>query len=366
MVEEGTSGAADERNTGKAGDARAAANPAGAARSRGTGVSLHVAGIAFALVLLAGVSFASLAYGSGYVPLGRVWEVLWHSDNTADSIVMHDLRIPRTLLGITVGAALGAAGALIQAVTRNPLADPGILGVNAGAAFAVTLGIAFLGLDGVGGYVWYAMAGAAVASVAVYAIAAGAGKGATPVRLTLVGMALGAVLLGATRAIGLLDPSTYDEIRFWEAGTIADRPPETLASVLPFVVAGLVLALVCARPLNALALGEDAATSLGARVGLVRIGCLVGIMLLCGGAVAAAGPIAFLGLMVPHVVRWIFGPDQRWIIVYTLLLSPSLLLGADVIGRFLVSGELPVGVVMALVGAPILIVLVRRSKASGL
>jgi len=327
---------------------------------------IHVAGIAVVLALLAGITFASLAYGSGYVPLGRVWEVLWHSDNSADSIVMHDLRIPRTILGLAVGAALGVAGALIQAVTRNPLADPGILGVNAGAAFAVTCGIAFLGLDGVRGYVWYAMAGAAIASVAVYVIAAGGGKGATPLRLTLVGMALGAVLLGSTRAIGLLDPATYDEIRFWEAGTIADRPPETLGAILPFVLVGLVIALICARPLNALALGEDAATSLGAKVGLVRAGSLLAIMLLCGGAVAAAGPIAFLGLMVPHVVRWIFGPDQRWIIVYTMLLSPSLLLGADIIGRFLISGELPVGVVMALVGAPILILLVRRSKASGL
>ena len=326
----------------------------------------HAVFLAVSVALLAGIVAASLFSGSGEVAAGRAWQVLWSPDDSAASIIVHDLRVPRTVLGLVVGMALGVAGALLPAVTRNPLADPGILGVNAGASFAVTLGIAFRGIEAVSSYVWLAMAGAAIASVMVFGIAAGGGKGATPLRLTLVGMAFGSVLLGANRAIGLLDSSIYEQVRFWEAGSVADRPPETLTSVLPFIVAGLVIALLCARPLNALALGEDSATSLGARVGLVRGVSLLAIMLLCGGAVAAAGPIAFIGLMIPHVVRWIIGPDQRWIIVYTMLLAPVLLIGSDVLGRFLVSGELPVGIVTAFVGAPILIILVRRERASGL
>lgn len=329
-------------------------------------LSTHALFSLLAVVLLVGMCAASLSFGSGHIPADRLWEVLWNRHSTPESIVMHDLRIPRTLLGLVVGMALGVAGALIQAVTRNPLADPGILGVNAGASFAVTLSIAFLGTAAVSSYVWFAMAGAAIASFMVFVIAAGGGKGATPLRLTLVGMALGAVLLGATRSISLLNENIYDQIRYWEAGTVADRPPETLTSVLPFIIVGLIIALLCARPLNALALGEDAATSLGAKVGLVRLVSLVAIMLLCGAAVAAAGPIAFIGLMIPHVVRWLIGPDQRWIMIYTILLAPVLLIGSDVLGRFLVAGELPVGIVTAFVGAPILIILVRRERASGL
>ncbi|HJE90337.1 MAG TPA: iron chelate uptake ABC transporter family permease subunit, partial [Dietzia timorensis] len=186
----------------------------------------HAVFLAVSVALLAGIVAASLFSGSGEVAAGSAWQVLWSPDDSAASIIVHDLRVPRTVLGLVVGMALGVAGALIQAVTRNPLADPGILGVNAGASFAVTLGIAFLGVEAVSSYVWLAMAGAAIASIMVFGIAAGGGKGATPLRLTLVGMAFGSVLLGANRAIGLLDSSIYEQVRFWEAGSVADRPPE--------------------------------------------------------------------------------------------------------------------------------------------
>ncbi|MFI2704827.1 iron chelate uptake ABC transporter family permease subunit [Cellulosimicrobium composti] len=337
--------------------------PAGVARTnarRGLGLVVALVALVLAVVL-------SLVVGSKPVPLGTVWDALTAYDGSSGHVVVRDLRVPRTLVGLLVGTALGVAGALIQAMTRNPLADPGILGVNAGAAFAVVLAVALLGLTDVGSFVWFAFLGAVVATVAVYAIGSQGRGGATPVRLTLAGVALGAVLTGLSQGVTLLDPAAFDRLRFWTAGSLAGRTTETAATIAPFVLAGLVLALVVARPLNGVALGDDLARSLGAHVGRTRVLVGVAVMLLCGAATAAAGPIAFVGLMVPHVARWAVGPDQRWILPYAAVLAPVLLLVSDVVGRVVVSpGELQVGIVTAFVGAPVLVALVRRSSASGL
>ncbi|NJP67048.1 FecCD family ABC transporter permease [Streptomyces spiramenti] len=323
--------------------------------------------LAGALAALLAAVVLSLTVGSTYVPPATVLEALRHHDGSAHHITVNDLRVPRTVLGLLVGAALAVSGALMQGLTRNPLADPGLLGVNAGAGFAVALAVAVLGVTRVEDYLFFAFAGAVAATAAVYAIASQGRAGATPLRLTLVGLALGAVLMGLSRTLALLDVQTFDRMRFWDAGTVADRPAGTISAVLPWIIGGLLLALVCTRALNALSLGEHLARSVGVHVGTTRAGVVLTVTLLCGAATAAAGPLAFVGLMVPHVVRRLTGPDYRWIVPGCLLAGPVLVLVADVLGRAAVrSGELQVGVVAALIGAPLLVVLVHTRRAAAL
>ncbi|MGO1971442.1 MAG: iron chelate uptake ABC transporter family permease subunit [Propionibacteriaceae bacterium] len=309
----------------------------------------------------------SVAVGSKNIPLGVVLEALAHNTGQGDAHVVWNMRIPRTVVGLAVGIALGIAGALIQALTRNPLADPGILGVNAGAAFFVALGVAVFGVTSISGYVWFAFVGALVVTVAVYLIGSAGRGGADPVQLTLAGVALGAVLSGAVTAMVLIDAEAFDQMRNWNAGSTVGRGWDILLPVLPFLVLGIIVAGVAAAALNAISLGDDLARSLGANITRTRILVVVAVTLLAGGATAIAGPIGFVGLIVPHIARWIVGPDQRWILAHTLVLAPSLVLAADILGRLVIRpGEFPVGIVTAFVGAPVLIVLVRRKKASGL
>ncbi|MEU9608085.1 iron chelate uptake ABC transporter family permease subunit [Streptomyces sp. NPDC048057] len=319
-----------------------------------------------AVLVLAAVVAASLAVGAKSIAVSTVVEALTGFDGSGEHLVVRDLRVPRTLAGLLVGVGLGASGALIQALTRNPLADPGLLGVNAGAALAVALGIGVFGVGSVGGHLWFAFAGALVATLVVHLVAT-AGRGAVdPVRLTLAGVATGAVLVGVTSALMLLQPRTFDHMRGWNAGTLVGRGTDVVLTPLPFVAVGLVLALVAARSLNGIALGEDVAASLGVRVHRTRAVAVLAVTLLAGAATAIAGPVAFVGLMVPHVARRVVGPDQRWILLYAIVLAPVVLLLADVVGRVATSpGEVPVGIVTAFVGAPVLIALMRRKKVSG-
>lgn len=320
-----------------------------------------------AIAVLLAVLVASIAIGSKDIPVSTVFEALFAYDDSDDHAIIQALRVPRTLMGLVVGAALGMAGALIQALTRNPLADPGLLGVNAGAAFFVVLAVGLFGLDSIHGYVWFAFLGAVVTTVLVYAVGSAGRAGATPVRLTLAGVAIGAVLTGIANGITLLNPTIFDRMRQWQAGSLVSPGFETLWAVLPFIAVGLVIAMVVARPLNAVALGDDLASALGANILRTRALVVVATTLLAGAATAAAGPIGFVGLMVPHVARWIVGPDQRWIFLFTLVLSPILLLTADIVGRVVMRpGELQVGIVTAFIGAPVLIALARRRRVSGL
>lgn len=323
--------------------------------------------LALALAGLVLVVLASIAVGSKDIPLPTVLDALFHYNDSDDHAIILALRVPRTLLGLVVGAALGVSGALIQALTRNPLADPGILGVNAGAAFFVTLGVGFFGVTSISGYIWFAFGGAIAATVLVYLIGSVGRGAATPIRLTLAGVAIGAVLGGIQSGLSLLDPQTFDRMRFWGAGSLVAPGYENLGAILPFIAVGLLLALFAARPLNAIALGDDLASALGANIARTRALVVVAVTLLAGAATAAAGPIGFIGLMIPHVARWLTGPDQRWILAFTLVLSPALLLVADIVGRVVMRpGELQVGIVTAFVGAPVLILLARRRKVSGL
>ncbi|MFT4299615.1 MAG: iron chelate uptake ABC transporter family permease subunit [Aeromicrobium sp.] len=325
------------------------------------------AGLALACAVLLVVCLLSVAVGSKNIPLPEVIDALLHDTGRGDAYVVWHMRVPRTAVGLCVGVALGVAGALIQALTRNPLADPGILGVNAGAEFFVVIGVVAFGASAIGDDVWFAFAGALVVTVAVYLIGASGRGGVDPLPLTLAGVALSAVLSGLVSGIALLDRDTFDRMRGWYAGSIVDRGWEVVLPVLPFLCLGLVLAALAANSLNAIALGDDVATSLGAHVTRTRLVVVAATTLLAGGATAVAGPVGFIGLMTPHVARWFTGPDQRWILVYTLLLAPALLLIADIIGRVVLRpGELPVGIVAAFVGGPVLIALVRRARVSGL
>ncbi|OZF55911.1 Fe(3+)-siderophore ABC transporter permease [Rhodococcus sp. 14-2470-1b] len=327
----------------------------------------RTAGLVVVVALLAVICLLSIAVGTKYIPLNEVWNGLFAYDDSNDAVIIRELRVPRTVLGLIVGIALGVSGALIQAMTRNPLADPGILGVNAGAAFFVALAVGALGLTGIWSYIWFAFLGAILATVAVYALGSMGRAGATPIRLTLAGIALAAVLGGITSGMLLLDPAAFDKMRFWGAGSLSGRGLDISFAIGPFVLVGLILALVIARPLNAIALGDDLAQSLGAKVTHTRTIGIVAVTLLAGAATAAAGPIGFVGLMIPHMVRWFVGPDQRWILLYTVAAAPCLLLLSDVVGRLVIRpGELQVGIVTAFVGAPVLILLVRRKKVSGL
>lgn len=315
-----------------------------------------------ALVLVAVV--LSLALGTKSIPIIEVIQAYLDRDPTdINHTIARDVRQPRTMLGLVVGAGLGGAGALMQGVTRNPLADPGLLGVNAGASFAVVLGIWLFDVTDTLDQVWFALAGAALASIAVYALGASGRAGTTPVRLALAGAALGALLFALTRTIILADQQTLDEFRFWAVGSLAGRDPNLAREVAPFIVVGVVIAFAAARQLNALALGEDAAQALGTRLGTTRVVSVVGIMLLCGAAVAAAGPIAFVGLVVPHAARAVFGPDQRWLIPGSVMLGIVLVLLCDTAGRLVARpAEIQVGIMTAVLGGPIFILLVRRIR----
>lgn len=314
------------------------------------------------------VAAASLAVGAKPIPAANVLEALVSYDTAdTDHLIVRELRGPRTVVGILVGAALGAAGALMQGLTRNPLADPGLLGVNAGAAFAVVIGIWAAGVSSVLGLVWFAFGGAAVASVAVFALGSAGRGGATPVRLALAGAALSALLVSLTRAVTLVDQATLDAFRFWAVGSLSSRGHDVAAQMGPFVLVGLVLAMALARQLNTMALGEDAARALGTRVAATRVATGLAVALLCGAAVAAAGPIGFIGLVIPHAVRAWFGPDHRWLVPTAALAGSTMLVACDIVGRVIARpAEVQVGITTAAIGGPAFVYLVRRTRMAQL
>ena len=336
---------------------------------RATPASLRtwrVVGLVALTLLLIAVLLASLAVGARPLAFGEIGNALippYDVSTTDADLIVRDLRLPRTLLAAVTGIALGLAGALIQGHTRNPLADPGILGVSAGASCAVVLAIAFLGVTSVAGYVWFALVGALLTSVAVFGLSSLGSRTPSPVSLVLGGAAVAAFLSSVTSAVVLLDQATLDSFRFWVVGSVAGRGLEILTPLLPFFAVGIVAALASAPGLNLLSLGEDVARSLGTSIALNRIAGVAAITLLAGAATAACGPIGFVGLVVPHVARAFTGPDYRWLLPYSAIVGAILLTMCDVIGRVVARpGELQAGIVLALVGGPFFIALVRRRK----
>ncbi|NUP15040.1 MAG: iron chelate uptake ABC transporter family permease subunit [Streptomyces sp.] len=326
--------------------------------------AIRSVGLLVSVLILVVVALASIAIGAKQLSVGEVWHGLFESSGTYRDVVVDD-RISRTVLGLLVGAALGLSGAVLQALTRNPLADPGLLGINAGASAAVVTAITFFGVTSLSGYVWFAFLGAAAVGAMVWFL--GGSRGATPVRLALAGTAISAALYGYLQAVMITDDAALNKMRFWTVGSLSSANDETITQVLPFLLSGTVLALALARPLNAMEMGDDTARALGAHLNRTRVLSMLAATVLCGAATAACGPIVFVGLMVPHVVRSFTGPDLRWILPYAAVLSPVLLLGADVLGRIVTRpSELQVGIVTAILGGPVFIFLVRRRRTAQL
>lgn len=321
----------------------------------------------FGLLILLIVAMAlSMLVGAKTVPASVIVDALTGTCQSADCTIIRDARLPRTLAGLLAGGALGLAGALMQTLTRNPLADPGLLGVNAGASFAIVLGAALFGAASPVEQLALAFGGALIASLIVAFTGSQGGGQLSPVRLTLAGVALAAVLEGLSSGISLLNADVYDQLRFWQAGSLDIRTLQTVKIVLLPVLLAASIALLSCRALNSLNLGSDTATALGSKVARTQLSGLLAITVLCGSATAVVGPIAFIGLMMPHLSRWLVGADHRWSLPVTLIVTPALLLFADIIGRLLVPGELRVSIVSAFIGAPVLIILVRRARGGGL
>jgi iron complex transport system permease protein len=321
-----------------------------------------------AAAALVGVILLSLRLGSVSITTDDALKALFdYSPDSYNQTIVRTLRLPRTIVGLGVGAALAVAGAAMQGATRNPLADPSILGVDSGAAFAIVTAVYFGHITQPLQYVWFAFAGALAASALVYAIGAAGRGGPSPVRLALAGVVVSALLGSWLTALLLLDQQTLNEVRFWLAGSLAGRDLDVFFSVLPFMAVGVGGTLLLSHQLNILSLGDDTARALGMPIGRVRGALAVLVVLMGGAAVAAAGPIGFVGLAVPHLIRVFTGPDYRWVLVYSLIVGPLLLLSADILGRVLAyPSELQVGIVTALVGAPFLIALARRRRVADL
>ena len=308
----------------------------------------------------------SLAVGSHSLTLEEVAGAFVPGRTTVASVIVWQLRMPRTVLAVMVGASLAVAGVVMQGLTRNPLAEPGILGINAGASLSVVLSMSLLGLTDVSDFLWFAFAGAALAAFLVHLMSV-CSADAGPARLVLAGVALGASLRSITGTITMYDSVTFDSYRFWVLGSLADRDAVLLVWVTPFLVVGLMLALASGLTLNALALGEEQAKALGVSPRRARALALTSITLLCGASTAAVGPISFVGLVVPQVLRLALGADQRRLLAVSLVAGPVLLLAADVVGRVILdSGEMEAGVVTAFIGGPaLLLMVIQRMGVKG-
>ncbi len=321
--------------------------------------TLLLPGIGIGILILIGCLMWSILHGAADITPQTIYEALFNPDNTFNHLVIQTVRLPRVLAGFVVGAALAVAGAIMQGLTRNPLADSSILGINSGAAFAVVLGVYLLGNPPASLYVLFGFVGAALAAIIVYALGSVGRGGATPLRLTLAGVIVTAFISSFTTAILIRDQETLDKIRFWTAGSLNGRET-AFGMVWPYLVIGLIFAVIISRQITTISLGEDIARGLGQATGKVRILAAVAVVLLAGGSVALAGPIGFVGLIVPHIARFLVGTDYRWIVPYSAIIGAVLVTTADIFARTVVRPqELPTSVLMAFIGAPFFIWLAR-------
>ncbi len=321
---------------------------------------LPIVGLALGLLLLLLCLVASIAYGTAEIPINTIYAALTSFDGSADHLVVLTVRLPRSLIAMVVGAALGVAGALMQGLTSNPLAEPGILGLESGASLAVVAAVFLFGRSSLSTYAWFAFVGTGVTAIVVYLLASLGRGGLTPLNLTVAGAAIYYLLSSLITAILILSQHTLDEIRFWLAGSVAGRDFSLFLQVLPYISVGLTIAFALGRQITILNLGENVAKGLGQRTAVVKVIAAVSVVLLAGSSVAIAGPIGFIGLVVPHIVRFFVGVDYRWVLPYAAVVGAILLLVADIAARLLIKPqELPVGVMTAIVGAPFFIYLAR-------
>jgi iron complex transport system permease protein len=318
------------------------------------GLPLCAAGLGLALL-------SSIAFGAADIDAATVVASLfaYDPDNT-QHLIIQTLRVPRALTAALVGAGLAIAGALMQALTRNPLADTGLLGIEAGAALAVVAAVYFIGIDSLATYALFAFGGATAAALLVYLLGSLGRGGATPFRLTIAGAAVTSFLASLTTALMLFNQRTFEEVRFWLAGSVAGRDMALILQAAPYLAGALLIALLLGRQLTTLALGDDIARGLGQRTALIKLAAALAVVVIAGTSVALAGPIGFVGLVIPHAVRFFTGADYRWTLPYAALTGATFLIGADVLGRLLAQpGEISIGVMTALIGGPVFVALVR-------
>jgi iron complex transport system permease protein len=330
------------------------------AGAAGRGDSRRAASLLLMLGLTILAAIWATSVGTSKVPVSQVIDAFLHYDGSRDHVVVIFVRMPRVLAGLLVGASLAVAGAIMQAATNNPLGSPDLLGINAGAAFAVVMAIILLDAQSSAAHAWYAFGGAAIAAVAVYGAASIGPGGATPLKLALAGAVLTSFLAALTTAILIFNQGTLDQIRLWSAGSLAGRPLSSALAIAPYTILGLAMAFLFRRQVMTLSLGSDIARSLGQNSLRWRALAAVMVVLLAGSAVALAGPIGFVGLVVPHIARMIVGSDYRWIIPFSALGGALLIVCADGLARYVLPQQnLPVGVTMAMLGAPFFIYLAR-------
>ncbi|WP_414552080.1 FecCD family ABC transporter permease [Anabaena sp. CCY 0017] len=324
-------------------------------------LTLPVAGLVLGLLILLICLIFSVTLGAADISWQTVYTALIDFDGSKDHLIIRTVRLPRSLLAVMVGAAISVSGALMQGITRNPLADPGILGINAGASFAVVIAIFIFGTSAPSVYIWYAFAGAGITAISVYFLASLGRSGITPLNLTMAGAAISALLASLITTILIVSQRTLEEIRFWLAGSLAGADSSLIAQVLPYISIGLILAFLLGRQITILSLGEDIAQGLGQKTLWIKISAAISVFLLQGSAVAVAGGIGFIGLIVPHIVRFFVGVDYRWILPYSALFGSILLLSSDIFARLVIRPqEIPVGIMTALVGAPFFIYLAKN------
>lgn len=326
---------------------------------------LKLAGLMLLLVLVALACLASLTFGIVDVSISSVADAFISFDGSKEQLIIRAIRLPRTLIACIVGGSLGLAGAVMQALSRNPLAGPDTFGINYGAALAIVAASLWGGIASLNGQILAAFIGAGASGAAIFLLGSWGREKLTSMKLVLLGATLNLLLASLTQGLLILNQQSLDTMRFWLAGSFTGRSLEILQMVLPYIGLGLIGTLLLSRQINMISLGDDIARSLGQRLFATKAAMIVLILLLAGGSVALAGPIGFIGLAVPHIARFIIGSDYRWILPYSVLLGALLLVGADIGARFVLPAqELPVGIVTVFAGAPFLIYLAQRKAGN--
>ncbi|MFD1954537.1 FecCD family ABC transporter permease [Paenibacillus thailandensis] len=324
---------------------------------------MRTIGLLVSIFALAAAVMCSIAFGVTDIPLADVWQSFVRFDGSNEHLIIQTARVPRAFIAAAVGASLAVAGCVMQVITRNPIASPSTLGVNAGAAFFIVLATGWLGLSGLQASTWVGLLGAAVGGCIVFMLGSIGRDGMTPVKITLAGAAMTAFFSSLTQGLMLSDGKMFDQVLVWLVGSVAGREMGQLTAVLPYMAIGMAIALLLSRHLNVLAMGDDVAQGLGQRAAAVKLAAAVSIILLGGSSVAAAGPIAFVGIIVPHVVRHLVGRDLRWVLPYCAVLGGLLLVSADLASRYIaMPKEVPVGVATAVVGVPFFVYIARKGR----
>ncbi|MBB3113259.1 iron complex transport system permease protein [Paenibacillus phyllosphaerae] len=324
---------------------------------------MKVIGLVFSALVLAIAVLCSIAFGVTDIPLRAVWNSFVHYDGNTQHLIIRTTRVPRALIAASVGACLAVAGAVMQVMTRNPIASPSTLGVNSGAAFFIILASGWLGVSGLQAFTWVALIGAAISGGIVFFLGSIGRDGMTPVKITLAGAAMAAFFASLTQGLMLSDGKMFDQVLVWLVGSVAGRDLPQLQAVWPYMGVGMAVALLLARHLNVLAMGDDVAQGLGQRTGHIKLFSAVAVILLAGGSVAVAGPIAFVGIIIPHIVRYWIGTDYRWILPYCAILGAVLLVSADLGSRYIaMPKEVPVGVMTAILGVPFFVYIARKGR----